>query len=62
MPGILDSPEIAELVTLVEETARSTKEGVKHFVEPAAGAFAAFGLGPNALAGESCQSYRIFGV
>jgi hypothetical protein len=34
---ILDSPEVAKLVTLVEEAARSTEEGVKRFVEPAQG-------------------------
>jgi hypothetical protein len=37
MSSILDSPEMANLLTLVEEAARSTKEGVKHFVEPAPG-------------------------
>jgi len=34
-PEILDSPEMANLLTLVEEAARSTEEAVKHFVEPA---------------------------
>jgi hypothetical protein len=34
---LLDSPEVAKLVTLVEEAARSTEEGVKRFVEPAQG-------------------------
>jgi hypothetical protein len=34
---ILDTPEVAKLVTLVEEAARSTEEGVKRFVEPAQG-------------------------
>lgn len=34
---ILDRPEIAKLVTLVEEAARSTDEGIKRFVEPAQG-------------------------
>jgi hypothetical protein len=34
---VLDNPEIAKLVTLVEEAARSTEEGVKRFVEPAQG-------------------------
>jgi hypothetical protein len=34
---ILDNPEVAKLVTLVEEAARSTEEGVKRFVEPAQG-------------------------
>lgn len=38
MSGILDSQEMVNLVTLVEEAERSTEEGVKHFVEPAAGA------------------------
>lgn len=37
MNGILDTPEMARLLTLVEEAARSTEEGVKHFVEPAPG-------------------------
>ena len=37
MSEILDSPEIGALATLVEEAARSTKEGVKRFVEPAMG-------------------------
>ena len=37
MNTILDSPEFAKLVTLVEEAARSTEEGVKRFVEPAQG-------------------------
>jgi hypothetical protein len=34
--AILDRPEIATLLTLVEEAARSTDEGVKRFVEPGA--------------------------
>jgi hypothetical protein len=37
MSNILDSHEMANLLTLVEEAARSTEEGVKHFVEPAPG-------------------------
>jgi len=37
MSGILDSHEMIKLLTLVEEAARSTEEGVKHFVEPAPG-------------------------
>lgn len=37
MPETLKSDGMAQLVTLVEEAARSTKEGVKHFVEPAPG-------------------------
>jgi len=37
MSSILDSPEMTKLLTLVEEAARSTEEGVKHFVEPAPG-------------------------
>ena len=37
MPTILDSAQVAKLVTLVEEAARSTEEGVKRFVEPAQG-------------------------
>lgn len=35
MRGILNTPEMVRLLTLVEEAARSTEEGVKHFVEPA---------------------------
>lgn len=34
---ILDSKNVAELVTRVEEATRSTEEGVKHFIEPAQG-------------------------
>jgi hypothetical protein len=34
---ILDRPEVAKLMTLVEEAARSTDEGIKRFVEPAQG-------------------------
>jgi len=37
MSSILDTPEMADLLTRVEEAARSTEEGVKHFVEPAPG-------------------------
>lgn len=37
MAAFLESTEIANLVTLVEEAARSTEESVKHFVEPAPG-------------------------
>lgn len=37
MSSILDTPEMAKLLTLVEEAARSTEEGIKHFVEPAPG-------------------------
>lgn len=37
MSEILRSDEMVQVVTLVEEAARSTKEGVKHFVEPAPG-------------------------
>jgi len=37
MSSILDTSEMARLLTLVEEAARSTTEGVKHFVEPAPG-------------------------
>lgn len=37
MSSVLNSDEMARLLTLVEEAARSTEEGVKHFVEPAPG-------------------------
>ncbi len=37
MPTILDGEQVAKLVTLVEQAARSTEEGVKRFVEPAQG-------------------------
>ena len=37
MNDILDTTEMANLLTLVEEAARSTEEGIKHFVEPAPG-------------------------
>jgi hypothetical protein len=37
MDSILDSEAMARLLTIVEEAARSTEEGVKHFVEPAPG-------------------------
>jgi hypothetical protein len=37
MNTILNSNEMVTLVTLIEEAARSTEEGVKHFVEPAPG-------------------------
>jgi putative protein kinase ArgK-like GTPase of G3E family len=37
MNSVLDSSAVAKLLTLVEEAARSTEEGVKRFVEPAAG-------------------------
>lgn len=37
MTGILDSKEMENLSTIVEEATRSTEEGVKYFVEPAGG-------------------------
>ena len=37
MATILSTEEIINLMTLVEEAARSTEEGVKHFIEPAPG-------------------------
>src|ERR1017187_6676354 len=37
MSTILDSPEVESLVILVEEPTRSSKEGVKRFIEPAQG-------------------------
>ena len=36
-PSILDAVGMDRLLTLVEEAARSTQEGVRHFVEPAPG-------------------------
>ena len=35
MSNILDTNEVTQLVTLVEEAARSTEAGVKRFIEPA---------------------------
>ena len=37
MSSILDTPEIDNILRLVEEAARSTEVGVQHFVEPAPG-------------------------
>ena len=37
MEKILESEAVAHLVSLIQEAARSSKEGVKHFVEPAPG-------------------------
>jgi hypothetical protein len=37
MNDVLNSPEMGKLLTIVEEATRSTDEGVKYFVEPAAG-------------------------
>jgi hypothetical protein len=37
MPTVLDSPAVDSLVILVEEATRSSKEGVKRFIEPAQG-------------------------
>jgi hypothetical protein len=37
MADILATPKMVQLLTLVEEAARSTEEGVKHFIEPAPG-------------------------
>lgn len=37
MESILNSTQMDQLLTLVEEASRSAKEGVKHFVEPAPG-------------------------
>lgn len=34
---VLSRPEMLEMLDLVEEAARSTEEGVKHFIEPASG-------------------------
>ncbi len=35
--NILSSPEVSKLIVLVKESYRSTKKGVRNFVEPAAG-------------------------
>src|SRR5882762_10850850 len=37
MNTVLDSTEVEELVILIEEATRSSKEGVKRFIEPAQG-------------------------
>jgi hypothetical protein len=37
MDTVLNSKEMAELLSLVEEAARSTEEGIKRFIEPAQG-------------------------
>src|SRR5208283_1382852 len=37
MNTVLDTPEVENLVILVEEATRSSKEGVKRFIEPAQG-------------------------
>lgn len=37
MEGLINSEKVSLLVTKVEEAARATKEGVKHFIEPAPG-------------------------
>jgi hypothetical protein len=37
MSTVLDTPEVENLVILVEEATRSSKEGVKRFIEPAQG-------------------------
>jgi hypothetical protein len=37
MGNLLDAPAMATLLTLVEEAARSTEAGIRHFVEPAPG-------------------------
>jgi hypothetical protein len=37
MDTILNSKEMAELLSLVEEASRSTEEGIKRFIEPAQG-------------------------
>jgi hypothetical protein len=37
---ILESPRVQELARIVEESTRSTKEGVKYFIEPAPGTLA----------------------
>jgi hypothetical protein len=36
--SILETPEVEQLLTLVEEAARATDQGVKRFIEPAQGA------------------------
>src|ERR1035438_1523670 len=37
MKSILNDPKVERLITLVEESTRSSKEGVKRFIEPAQG-------------------------
>jgi Cdc6-like AAA superfamily ATPase len=37
MKSILNNPKVERLITLVEESTRSSKEGVKRFIEPAQG-------------------------
>jgi hypothetical protein len=37
MNDLINSPKVSCLVTKVEEAARATEEGVKHFIEPAPG-------------------------
>lgn len=37
MKTVLDDPRVEKLVSLIEESTRSSKEGVKRFIEPAAG-------------------------
>src|ERR1035437_5194320 len=37
MKSILNDPKVERLITLVEESTRSSKEGVKRFIEPAKG-------------------------
>jgi hypothetical protein len=37
MSNILETPEMAALLTLIGESARSTEAEIKHFVEPAPG-------------------------
>lgn len=37
MKSILNDPKLEKLITLVEESTRSSKEGVKRFIEPAQG-------------------------
>ncbi len=37
MTNIFETPEMEQMLTRVEEAARATEEGVKHFIEPAPG-------------------------
>jgi hypothetical protein len=40
MVSILEGPKVEKLARIVEESTRSTREGVKYFIEPAPGTLA----------------------